>query len=141
MKQGIQQTAEAVSFLAGLAADIRKAYRDDSKISAPEIAGILWKNMVEGVAAVKGVAEIPGELADLSMEEMDFLHGTLLHRLEIQDRSNARDLTNLHLDAVKFLVCYIRDLRNFQLAIPKPEVIPESTNDDIGGAEFPSPTQ
>jgi hypothetical protein len=122
--KGIQQTKEALAFIAGLIASVIKAYSDDQKVGKMEIVGIITGNVGGAVDAFKGIAEVPAELADIQPEEADELYWAVIQALHLPDNSTSRDLFTANYNFLRVCIQHWRVMQN-TLSPPKAEVIPE----------------
>lgn len=123
LREGITQTADAVTFFAKLFAKIEEARADDGKVSGWESTGFVTLAL-PAINAVKGIGNVPAELADLTPEEYDALLGLFFDnggRKVVPDDEKAKALLDVCSDTVFMLVRQIQKARNI---LNPPKAVP-----------------
>lgn len=132
LREGITETADAVVFLAKLFSRIEEAKSDDGGVSMWESAGFVTLAPA-AIKAVKGIGNIPAELADLTLEEYDTLLGLFFDnggRDVVPDDEKAKALLDVCSDTVFMLVRQIQLARNI---INPPKAVPLDPAEMEGG--------
>lgn len=92
MEPAIKETKDLLAFVADLILAIDTARKDDAKVSFPEIAGIVTKNISGLISAVAGINKIPEEALTYTHDELEHLYDFFLTRMEWEPSDTNRDL-------------------------------------------------
>lgn len=122
MPTDIQQTKEALVFIAGLIVDLQKAYSDDKTIGKMEIVRVLTANLGSALVAFKDISEVPAELADIMPDEADELYWAVATRLNLPDNSVARSLFNANYNFLRVCVEHWRVMQGI-LTPPRANIV------------------
>ncbi len=122
--KNVAQTAEILSFVAGLIHDIIVAHRQDGNIGAWDSVKIGMQNLRPAIEAAQGINEVPAELADIEADELDELYMAVMSRLQWPERDVSRAIFNANYNFLKVCVAHFRVMQNL-LHPPKATVIPE----------------
>lgn len=118
-ESNLLQTAEIVAFSANLIREIQAATVDDGKVGVVEGAMIAVNLLGSAKDAFQGIAAVPGELKDLTPEEVEILADILFPALV--------HLPSAKRDALSAAIGLVREGVNLArtLAAPKAHPVPE----------------
>jgi len=122
--KNVAQTAELLSFVAGLIHDIIEAHKKDGDIGAWDSVKIGMQNLRPAIEAAQGIRDVPAELADLEADELDALYMAVMQRLQWPERSVSRAMFNANYNFLKVCVEHFRVMQRL-IHPPKAVVIPE----------------
>lgn len=122
--KNVAQTAELLSFVAGLVHDIIQSHQSDGNIGAWDSVKIGMQNLRPAIEAAQGIHDVPAELADLEADELDALYMAVMGRLQWPERSVSRAMFNANYNFLKACVAHFRVMQCL-INPPKATAIPE----------------
>ena len=120
---GITQLKEVLVLVGSLVRDSLEANKD-GKVTAWEMVKIGTGNAAKIIDAVSGISEVPAELADLSVEEMDELYSAIMPQLGWHDHMHKKNLFDTIYNFTRNTAYTVQTMRNL-LWPPKAVVVEE----------------